>query len=320
MSKNIVPNVVRGGIAIPFKNKSNYYYMKGRKHSNGGIDIGKNPRTGLEVEDGEVISTNNNSLKVFSSLPILNGKSPAQRVISGENPNLVFKAQERFKLINGINDDGTKRNNKNINMNRSRKDIGGISWKDVDKFAENAEPYIGGASLAALPLLATPAAPAAGTGLKVLNTVGGIIDAYQAGRHIYKGNYGDATTDAVESLLNFGSNKAIKWFTNKKANKKINNTREQMIDTRRKDYLNKHPHLRRKMGDFNAQEYAYKKAANAVSNSAAANDVFNGIRDKWDKTKRYITTTFDAIRDANDVGKAINKKYGHNINGFTINR
>lgn len=101
------PNIVRGGIAVPLGR--NYYYMQGRKHEQGGIDIGKNPRTGLEVEDGEVMHVGNKDIKVFSSLPFLNGKSPAQRVMSGENPNTVFNAQERFKKRNKINDDDTKK-------------------------------------------------------------------------------------------------------------------------------------------------------------------------------------------------------------------
>ena len=107
--KVIAPNVVRGGIAIPLKGKTNYYYMSGRKHKNGGIDIGKNPRTGLEVEDGEVMHVNNNEIKVFSSVPFLNGESPAQKVLGGENPTTVFREQENFKDRNGINDDGTRK-------------------------------------------------------------------------------------------------------------------------------------------------------------------------------------------------------------------
>ena len=107
--KVIAPNVVRGGIAIPLKGKTNYYYMSGRKHKNGGIDIGKNPRTGLEVEDGEVMHVNNNEIKVFSSVPFLNGESPAQKVLEGENPTTVFREQENFKDRNGINDDGTRK-------------------------------------------------------------------------------------------------------------------------------------------------------------------------------------------------------------------
>lgn len=101
-----IPNVVAGGIAQPLGN--NFFYMNGRKHSQGGIDIGPSDKTGIEVEGGEVVETNGNELKVYSAQPILNGASPAQLVMSGANPNKVFKAQEDFKDRNGINDDGTK--------------------------------------------------------------------------------------------------------------------------------------------------------------------------------------------------------------------
>ena len=101
-----VPNVVAGGIAQPLGN--NFFYMNGRKHSQGGIDIGPSDKTGIEVEDGEVVETNGNELKVYSAQPILNGASPAQLVMGGANPNKVFKAQEDFKDKNRINDDGTK--------------------------------------------------------------------------------------------------------------------------------------------------------------------------------------------------------------------
>lgn len=101
-----IPNVVAGGIAQPLGN--NFFYMNGRKHSQGGIDIGPSDKTGIEVEDGEVVETNGNELKVYSAQPILNGASPAQLVMGGANPNKVFKAQEDFKDKNRINDDGTK--------------------------------------------------------------------------------------------------------------------------------------------------------------------------------------------------------------------
>lgn len=101
-----VPNVVAGGIAQPLGN--NFFYMNGRKHSQGGIDIGPNDKTGIEVEGGEVVETNGNELKVYSAQPIINGVSPAKLVMGGANPNKVFKAQEDFKDRNGINDDGTK--------------------------------------------------------------------------------------------------------------------------------------------------------------------------------------------------------------------
>lgn len=101
-----IPNVVAGGIAQPLGN--NFFYMNGRKHSQGGIDIGPSDKTGIEVEGGEVVETNGNELKVYSAQPIINGASPAQLVMGGANPNKVFKAQEDFKDRNRINDDGTK--------------------------------------------------------------------------------------------------------------------------------------------------------------------------------------------------------------------
>lgn len=101
-----IPNVVAGGIAQPLGN--NFFYMNGRKHSQGGIDIGPSDKTGIEVEGGEVVETNGNELKVYSAQPIINGVSPAKLVMGGANPNKVFKAQEDFKDRNRINDDGTK--------------------------------------------------------------------------------------------------------------------------------------------------------------------------------------------------------------------
>ncbi len=101
-----IPNVVAGGIAQPLGN--NFFYMNGRKHSQGGIDIGPSDKTGIEVEGGEVVETNGNELKVYSAQPIINGVSPAKLIMGGANPDKVFKAQEDFKDRNGINDDGTK--------------------------------------------------------------------------------------------------------------------------------------------------------------------------------------------------------------------
>ena len=114
-----VPNVVAGGIAQPLGN--NFFYMNGRKHSQGGIDIGPSDKTGIEVEGGEVVETNGNELKVYSAQPILNGASPAQLVMGGANPNKVFKAQEDFKDRNRINDDGSKYQNGGIKKNNYNK-------------------------------------------------------------------------------------------------------------------------------------------------------------------------------------------------------
>lgn len=108
MKKYILnPKVVRGGKAIPLGN--NFYYMRGRKHEQGGIDLGADDKNGLEVEGGEVVHTSKNSIKVFSAVPMLNGKSPAEKIINGENANKVFKEQEEFKDRNNFNDDGSKK-------------------------------------------------------------------------------------------------------------------------------------------------------------------------------------------------------------------
>lgn len=120
-----IPNVVAGGIAQPLGN--NFFYMNGRKHSQGGIDIGPSDKTGIEVEDGEVVETNGNELKVYSAQPIINGVSPAKLVMGGANPNKVFKAQEDFKDRNKINDDGTI------------KSMGGLS-RDKD-YDSKKKPY-----------------------------------------------------------------------------------------------------------------------------------------------------------------------------------
>lgn len=135
------PNVVNGGRATHIK--GNLYYMSGRKHEAGGIDIGKNPRTGLEVEDGEVVQTDSNGLKVFSAQPILNGNSPAKLVMRGANPAKIFNAQERFKDVNGINDDGTKK--KTMGGLSRNKDYGSSNkpYPDVNKkdFAGGKRSY-----------------------------------------------------------------------------------------------------------------------------------------------------------------------------------
>lgn len=137
-NKRLRPNIVRGGVAIPIPNKKNYYYMKGRKHEQGGIDIGKNPRTGLEVEDGEVMHISPTEVKVFSSVPFLNGESPAEKVMKGNNPNKVFNAQERYKDVNNINDDGTKNNRDRKNKSRyGTKKNGFEKIKEMQSLANN---------------------------------------------------------------------------------------------------------------------------------------------------------------------------------------
>lgn len=68
----------KGGTAIPLGNGYNLLY--GNTHEEGGIDIDL-------LGDG----------KVWSAVPFLNGDSPANKVLSGENPNKVFNQQEEYK-------------------------------------------------------------------------------------------------------------------------------------------------------------------------------------------------------------------------------
>ena len=204
MVKRRVPNVVRGGIAIPLKDKTNYYYMAGRKHKNGGIDIGENPRTGLEVEDGEVMHVSKDEIKVFSSVPFLNGKSPAQKVLGGENPNTVFKQQEQFKDRNNINDDGTKKNN------RTKAKMGTIDWDKVDEYADTAEKTLGAANLGlSTATIAVPnpytAAGAYATGLAGIGT-----DIYQGIRSGIKKDWTGVGKNVVDIGLSLAGMRALK--------------------------------------------------------------------------------------------------------------
>lgn len=137
MKKYILnPKVVRGGKAIPLGN--NFYYMRGRKHEQGGIDLGADDKNGLEVEGGEVVHTSKNSIKVFSAVPMLNGKSPAEKIINGENANKVFKEQEEFKDRNNFNDDGSKK----YQNGGKRRYIGGSTNEARQKYFDTDKELI----------------------------------------------------------------------------------------------------------------------------------------------------------------------------------
>lgn len=136
MKKYILnPKVVRGGKAIPLGN--NFYYMRGRKHEQGGIDLGADDKNGLEVEGGEVVHTSKNSIKVFSAVPMLNGKSPAEKIINGENANKVFKEQEEFKDRNNFNDDGSKK----YQAGGKRRYIGGNTNEARQKYFDTDKEF-----------------------------------------------------------------------------------------------------------------------------------------------------------------------------------
>ena len=186
---NKIPNVVDGGIAQPLGN--NFFYMNGRKHSQGGIDIGPSDKTGIEVEDGEVVETNGNELKVYSAQPIINGVSPARLVMGGANPNKVFKAQEDFKDRNGINDDGSKA------TYGKEKENEGLFTK-IDDYANTAEKVL------AIPNIASSAAtlvapnPYTAVASYITGLGGAVIDMYQLGRALYKKDYPNVVKNAVD--------------------------------------------------------------------------------------------------------------------------
>lgn len=133
MSLTAIPNVTSGGMAIPLGR--NMFFMRGKKHKDGGIVIG-DKRKGIEVEDGEVVKLDQHNTKVFSSMPLLNGNSPASLVLNGANPQQVFRAQERFKDNVGLKDDGT-------NKYKDGGEDEGYGWVDAAKDVAGFIPFVG---------------------------------------------------------------------------------------------------------------------------------------------------------------------------------
>lgn len=297
--KVLKPNVVRGGIAIPLG--ANYYYMSGRKHKDGGIDIGKNPRTGLEVEDGEVMHINKDNVKVFSSVPFLNGKSPAQKVMGGENPNKVFNAQERYKDKHNINDDGTKKNTP------TKAEMG--IYDNLDELASKAEPWISGTSLASTGISLAAPNPITPVITAISNIGGGIIDGYQAIRHGIKGNYKQAAINAGEAALSLFGAKAIKMMAKNKTISKIGKVREEAIHKRyNAKQGNKRYLIRKGFTDEQATEIMLKNAANFVDNSKKFKEVADGIHEAEQNKGTKISAVGDAIMDTKDVATEINNR------------
>lgn len=133
MPTNAIPNVTSGGVAIPLGR--NMFFMRGKKHKDGGIVIG-DKRKGIEVEDGEVVKLDQHNTKVFSSMPLLAGNSPASLILNGANPQRVFRAQEQFKDRVGLKDDGT-------NKYKDGGEEEGYGWVDAAKDAAGFVPVLG---------------------------------------------------------------------------------------------------------------------------------------------------------------------------------
>ena len=133
MSLTAIPNVTSGGVAIPLGR--NMFFMRGKKHKDGGIVIG-DKRKGIEVEDGEVVKLDQHNTKVFSSMPLLAGNSPASLILNGANPQRVFRAQEQFKDRVGLKDDGT-------NKYKDGGEEEGYGWADAAKDTAGFVPVLG---------------------------------------------------------------------------------------------------------------------------------------------------------------------------------
>lgn len=126
-SRNIM--ITDGGNAKKIGN--NTYLLRGGSHE----DINETGQTGIginvggneiEAEGGEVAQRKGNSLRIYSAQPILGGMSPAQAIMRGYNKDRVFNAQQRFKRINHLSDDG----NTYKKGGRCKLKNGGLTSKD----------------------------------------------------------------------------------------------------------------------------------------------------------------------------------------------
>lgn len=126
------PVITDGGDAVKVGNGT--FLLRGSSHE----DINESGNTGIgisvgnkeiEAEGGEIAQIKKNQLRIFSGAPILNGISPVEAILSGANKDEVFAAQERFKKIAGLNDDGTFNNSspvKVMHYGRPKHRVGGM--------------------------------------------------------------------------------------------------------------------------------------------------------------------------------------------------
>ena len=137
--------ITDGGNATKIGNDT--YLLRGGSHEQTnetgqtgiGINVGGNE---IEAEGGEVAQKKNGALRIFSAQPILdNGMSPAQSVISGANKDRVFNAQQQFKRIHHLSDDGNKLRNGGLtskDRGSSKHPYSSVSSKD---FAGGGRSY-----------------------------------------------------------------------------------------------------------------------------------------------------------------------------------
>ena len=281
-----VPNVIRGGVAIPLGN--NFYYMKGRKHSAGGIDIGKD----LEVEDDEVIQIGNDEMKVFSSVPFLRGVSPSHLVLGGANPNVVFNAQERFKDVNKINDDGSKNKKYGDRMKyiRNLMKLGGDNSNDTN-YKQVAKGII-----------------------QLLDPTG--ISSYPDIYESYKNNdwvgVGINTLSAIPLLGKIGKASSLLMKSNRIKNAASKSKNVTKIINKLDDYSDTDKIVKRNM------EFANKIKTNNDKLDRIATDIsIQSLIDNNNRLLNIINNPYRRIERIGEIGRAINSsediKNGLNI-------
>lgn len=136
--------ITDGGNATKIGNDT--YLLRGGSHEQTnetgqtgiGINVGGNE---IEAEGGEVAQKKNGALRIFSAQPILGGISPAKAVMSEANKDRVFNAQQQFKRIHHLGDDGNKLRNGGLtskDRGSSKRPYPSVSSKD---FAGGGRSY-----------------------------------------------------------------------------------------------------------------------------------------------------------------------------------
>lgn len=130
--KGVIPVITSGGSAIPIGNNS--YLLQGRKHTEGGIVIGKG-KNSIEAEAGEVVKIDkkDKEMKILSTLPLTrSGLSPAAKAISNpKQTDSAFKEQESFKREKGITNSRFAKKGTTVEL-----DADGNPIKKVSKFSK----------------------------------------------------------------------------------------------------------------------------------------------------------------------------------------
>lgn len=184
---------------------------------------------------------------------------------------------------------------------------GNISWEDIDDFANKAEPWISGASLAATGASFIPGAqPVAVPAAVVLNGAGIALDTYQAARALSQKDYKDAIINGGEALLGMFGSKAASKIAKTAAGKYIGKIKEQMVNERLVNSGEKMVRLMRKgKTQEEAAEQVLKNAVNYVENSTKVKDITNTIYDKYINRGNTVSSVGDAIADGYDLIEGI---------------